>query len=55
MEGPMESAAYVPPQVDPSLLRHIPFSWPVSCWERRRRKKAREMVLPSVIPVKGRF
>ena len=24
MEGPMESAPYGPPQVDPSLLRHIP-------------------------------
>ena len=24
MDGPMESAPYDPPQVDPSLLRHIP-------------------------------
>ena len=24
MEGPMESAPYGPPRVDPSLLRHIP-------------------------------
>ena len=55
MEGPMESAPYGPSQVDPSLLRHIPLSRPVSCWKRRRRKKARGLVRPSVIPVKGRF
>ena len=27
MEGPMESAPYGPPRVDPSLLRHIPLFW----------------------------
>ena len=41
MEGPMESAPYGPPRVDPLLLRHIPLFLQLSCWGRRRRKKAR--------------
>ena len=39
MEGPMESAPYGPPRVDPSLLRHIPlFSATVNLGERTPEK-----------------
>ena len=52
MEGPMESAPYGPPQVDPSLLRHIPlFSASVMLGEKTP-EKARGLVRPSGMPVR---
>ena len=41
MEGPMESAPYGPPRVDPSLLRHIPlFSASVMLGEKAPEKSS---------------
>ena len=52
MVGPMESAPYLPPRVDPSLLRQSHYFRQVSCWGRRRRKKVRALVRPSRMPVR---
>ena len=49
MEGPMESAPYGPPRVDPSLGTSHYFRQ-MSCWGRRRRKKARGWVPQAEYP-----
>ena len=55
MDGPMESALYGAPRVDPSLLRHIPmFSASVMLGEKTP-EKAGGLVRPSVIPVRRRL
>ena len=52
MEGPMESAPYEPPRVDPSLLRHIPL-FPASVMLREKTpEKGSGLVRPSGVPVR---
>ena len=53
MEGPMESAPYGPPRVDPSLLRHIPlFAVSVMLGEKSP-EKCSGICTPKRGPVKG--
>ena len=52
MEGPMESAPYRPPWVDPSLLKHIPLFTASVMLGQKMPEKARGLVRPSVIPVR---
>ena len=55
MEGPMESAPYGPPRVDPSLLGHIPlFSASVMLGEKTP-EEGQGLVRPSVTTVRGRW
>ena len=52
MEGPMESALYGPPRVDPSLMRHSPL-FPASVMlGEKTPKKARGWLRPSGMPVR---